>query len=77
LTALPAPEAPVIPPEAAIQAAEATTKSQTCQQGVVNEVKVRGGKGVLNGTPFPYLLRGREPSGVFYVPSLLTDYTEP
>ena len=52
LTALPAPEEPVIPPEAAIPAAEATAKSQTRQQGVVNEVKVRGGKGVLNGTPF-------------------------
>jgi hypothetical protein len=57
LTARPAPEAPVIPPEAVIPAAEATTKSQTCQQGVVNEVKVRGGKGVLNGTPFLLLAR--------------------
>jgi hypothetical protein len=58
LTARPAPEEPVIPlveaatPQAAaIRAAEATTKSQLVSK-VVSEVKVRGGKGVLNGTPF-------------------------
>jgi hypothetical protein len=50
-----------MPQEAAIPAAEATTNSRTCQQGVVNEVKVRGGKGVLNGTPF--LLFRPAPSG--------------
>src|SRR5271168_2706906 len=55
LTRLPALVAPVILPVAAvIPAAEATTKSQSCRQ-VVSEVKVRGGKGVLNGTPFSFL----------------------
>jgi hypothetical protein len=40
-------------------------------------VKARGGKGVLNGTPFLICLTTREPAAVFfYVRSLPTYYTE-
>ncbi|MGC2792222.1 MAG: hypothetical protein WA899_09395, partial [Candidatus Sulfotelmatobacter sp.] len=55
---------------------EATTKS-AADVGDVNEVKVRGGKGVLNGTPFLICLTSRQPAAVFfYVCGLSTYYTE-
>ena len=52
---IPRPEPDTPPVAADIPVAEVTTRFRL-RSKVVSEVKVRGGKGVLNGTPFFILI---------------------